>query len=135
MSFFRNPNLLTLFLINIKKLISTAITAILVLGACAQDKPKDFSTVDPSKKIQLAKVSCGECQFKMKGKGCHLAVRLDGKNYWVDGADIDYFGDAHDKKMGFCNKVRKADVQGEVRNNRFQLTCLKFAGGKTEKDH
>jgi hypothetical protein len=117
-----------------KKLISTAIAAILVLGASAQNKPKDFSTVDPSKKIQPAKISCGECQFKMKGKGCHLAVRLDGKNYWVDGANVDDFGDAHDKKMGFCNKVRKADVQGEVRNNRFQLTYLKFADKKIEKD-
>ncbi|NCI47196.1 hypothetical protein GWC94_11135 [Sediminibacterium sp. WSJ-3] len=83
--------------------------------------------------MRSAEVSCGECQFKMKGKGCHLAVRVDDKTYWVDGADVDSFGDAHDKDMGFCNKVRKADVQGEVKDGRFQLSYLKFTDEKPHK--
>lgn len=105
---------------------------IIAVSAIAQEKNKDFSTIDPSKKIQAAEVSCGECRFKMKGKGCHLAIRIKGKSYWVDGADVDSFGDAHDKNMGFCNKIRKADVQGEIRNDRFQLTYLKFSDGKNK---
>ena len=44
------------------------------------------------------KTSCGECQFKMKGKGCSLAIKLDGKNYFVANANIDDYGDAHEKK-------------------------------------
>jgi hypothetical protein len=113
-----------------KQILISCLVAFISTGAFAQNTQKDFSKIDPSKKILMAEVSCGECQFKMKGKGCHLAVRLDNKTYWVDGADVDSFGDAHDKNMGFCNKVRKADVQGEVKNDRFQLTYLKFADEK-----
>lgn len=113
-----------------RRLIIAAAAFICAIGAIAQDKKTDFSKSDPSKKIQAAEVSCGECQFKMKGKGCHLAVRIDGKSYWVDGADVDSFGDAHDQKMGFCNKVRKADVQGEIRNGRYTLTYLSFTDTK-----
>lgn len=96
----------------------------------AQDGHTDYKKIDPSKKVIPAEVSCGECQFKMRGKGCHLAVKIDGKTYWVDGPDVDSFGDAHDKKMGFCNKIRKADVQGTVTDGRFRLTYLRFVEGK-----
>ncbi len=51
--------------------------------------------------------SCGECQFGMKGDDCDLAVRIDGKTYFVDGTTMDEHGDAH-AKDGFCNAVRKA---------------------------
>ena len=64
------------------------------------------------------KTSCGECQFKMKGKGCSLAIKLDGKNYFVANANIDDYGDAHEKK-GFCNSIRKAKVQGQVVDGKF----------------
>jgi hypothetical protein len=116
-----------------KQLFTTVIMGMLLISAGAQEQKKDYSTVDRAKKIQSAEVSCGECQFKMKGKGCHLAVRLEGKSYWVDGADVDSFGDAHDKQMGFCNKIRKADVQGEIKDGRFLLTYLKFVDDKTKE--
>lgn len=74
--------------------------------------------IDPSKKFLNVEASCGECQFKMKGKGCTLAVRIDGKSYFVEKFDIDDFGDAHDKE-GFCNAIRKAKVQGEIIGNKF----------------
>jgi hypothetical protein len=74
--------------------------------------------IDPSKKVLIVEASCGECQFKMKGKGCTLAVRIDGKSYFVDKADIDEFGDAHSKD-GFCNAIRKAKVQGEIIGDKF----------------
>jgi hypothetical protein len=31
----------------------------------------------------------------MEGKACDLAVRIDGKAYFVDGTSIDSHGDAH----------------------------------------
>jgi hypothetical protein len=34
------------------------------------------------------------CQFGMEGHGCELAVRIDGKPYFVDGTDL-HHGDAH----------------------------------------
>jgi hypothetical protein len=116
-----------------KQLLTTIIAVMLTMSAGAQEQKKDYSVVDPSKKIQSAEVSCGECQFKMKGKGCHLAVRVDGQTWWVDGADVDSFGDAHDKEMGFCNKVRKAKVQGELKNGKFLLTYLKFTDDKVKE--
>jgi len=69
--------------------------------------------------------ACGECQFKLDGKSCDLAVRIDGRSYFVDGTDIDSHGDAH-AKNGFCNAVRKAEVQGEIVNNRFKVTYFKL---------
>jgi hypothetical protein len=113
-----------------KQLFIAVITLMFSMSAGAQEQKKDYATIDPSKKIQSAEVSCGECQFKMKGKSCHLAVRLDGKDYWVDGADVDSFGDAHDKQTGFCNAIRKADVQGVIKDGRFLLSYLKFTDEK-----
>ena len=74
--------------------------------------------IDPNKKVLVVEASCGECQFKMKGKGCSLAIKIDGKNYFVANANIDDYGDAHEKK-GFCNSIRKAKVQGKVVDGKF----------------
>src|SRR5215213_543244 len=83
------------------------------------------ATPDPAKKIQVIETACGECQFKLAGKGCDLAVRIGGKAYFVDGTDIDSHGDAH-ANDGFCKAVKKAEVQGEVVNNRFKVTYFKL---------
>ena len=56
-----------------------------------------------SGRFQVVEAACGQCQFKMKGKSCDLAVRIDGKSYFVDGTKIDDHGDAH-AKDGFCEK-------------------------------
>lgn len=84
----------------------------------------------PAKKNLLTKkvveIACGECQFKLKGKSCDLAVRIDGKAYFVDGKGIDDFGDAHDEKHGFCNVISKAEVTGKIVKNRFQATDIKL---------
>ncbi|WP_316798586.1 DUF6370 family protein [Pedobacter frigidisoli] len=74
---------------------------------------------------QTVEIACGECQFKMKGKDCELAVRIEGKPYFVDGKGIDDFGDAHGKH-GFCNAVSKAEVTGEIVNNRFKAKEIKL---------
>jgi len=66
----------------------------------------------------LVEASCGQCKFKMKGKGCTLAVRINNVPYFVDKSDIEQFGDAH-AKMGFCNAIRKAFVTGKIHNNKF----------------
>jgi hypothetical protein len=81
--------------------------------------------LDSSKPVLTVETSCGECQFKLKGKSCDLAVRIEGKAYFVDGTKIDDHGDAHAKE-GFCNAVRKAEVQGEIKNERFIVTYFKL---------
>ena len=63
----------------------------------AQQKIISINIPDTSKTITVAEVSCGECQFKMPGKSCDLAVRINGKSYFVDGTNIDEHGDAHAK--------------------------------------
>lgn len=74
---------------------------------------------------QIVEASCGQCQFGMKGQDCDLAVRIDGKSYFVDGTHIDKHGDAH-AADGFCAAVRKAEVIGEVVENRFKVTYFKL---------
>ena len=36
-----------------------------------------------------------------------------------------YYGDAH-AEDGFCNSIRKAKVQGEVKDNRFKVTYFQL---------
>lgn len=75
--------------------------------------------------VQIVEAACGQCQFKMEGKACDLALRIKGKSYFVDGTKIDDHGDAH-AKNGFCEKVRKAEVQGSIVKNRFIVTSFKL---------
>ena len=103
-----------------------------IIGLAQQADPK-VATPDPNKKLQVAETACGQCQFKLAGKGCDLAVRIDGKSYFVDGTDIDSHGDAH-AKDGFCNAVRKAEVQGEVVNDRFKVTYFKLLKQEKKND-
>ena len=87
---------------------------------------------DSTKKVMIVEASCGECQFKMDGKGCNLAVRINGKAYYVDGTSIDDHGDAHGKE-GFCEAIRKAKVQGELVDNRFKATYFKLLPVEAKK--
>ena len=72
-------------------------------------------------KHQTVEASCGQCNFGLKGGGCDLAIRVDGKSYPVDGTKIDHHGDAH-AADGICSVVRQAHVSGEIVNNRFQAS-------------
>ena len=78
-----------------------------------------------TKKTQFVEASCGQCQFGMTAKGCDLAVRIDGKSYFVDGTKIDEHGDSH-AKDGFCEAIRKAEVKGAVVGDRFKVTYFKL---------
>ena len=76
-------------------------------------------------KTQTVEVSCGQCQFDLKTqKGCDLAVKIDNKAYFVDGANIDDFGDAHDEDTGFCEVIRTAEVSGAITNDRFVVETI-----------
>jgi hypothetical protein len=100
------------------------LAAFLFIGIAvnAQDKKK-FD------KPTIVEASCGECQFGMKGESCDLAIRIDGKSYFVDGTKIDQHGDAH-AKDGFCNAIRKAAVTGEIKGNRFKATSFTLIDDK-----
>lgn len=78
-------------------------------------------TPDPNKEVMKVQASCGECQFGLTGYSCDLAIKIDGKSYFVDGAKIDEFGNPHGKN-GFCVAVRNAEVQGEIVDGRFQAS-------------
>jgi Family of unknown function (DUF6370) len=120
---FRVNEFTFVFQISAMKKILVLLSFVFMAGAIqAQSK---LAVADSTKKILKVEASCGECQFKMEGKGCHLAVRMDGKSYFVDGTSIDDHGDAHGTE-GFCEAIRKAEVQGEIVNNRFKATYFKI---------
>lgn len=85
--------------------------------------------LDKNKKVYELETACGTCMFKMKGKDCVLAVKYNDKFYFVEGTDIDDHGDAHDKN-GFCNAIRKAKVQGEVKGDKFWVTYFELMPAK-----
>ena len=69
---------------------------------------------------QVVEAACGQCQFEMTERsGCDLAVRIDGKPYFVDGTNIHEHGDEH-ADDGFCEVIRSANVKGEIIEGRFK---------------
>ena len=88
----------------------------------AQDKKQTLKT-------QIVETSCGQCQFGMEGHGCELAVRIEGKYYFIDGTSIDSHGDAH-AVDGFCSKIRKAEVVGTIVKDRFVVASFKLLPNK-----
>jgi len=84
-----------------------------------------FACADSTSEKQITELSCGQCQFGLTSQdGCDLAVRFDDKAYFVDGANIDDFGDAHDENTGFCEVIRTAEVSGEILNDRFKVNTI-----------
>lgn len=108
-----------------KALLFALLFSTAAFTASAQDKTPKASAPDKNKPLLNVEASCGQCRFGLEGKGCDLAVRLDGKAYFVDGSNIDDHGDAH-AEDGFCNAVRKAQVQGEVKEGRFYATYFQL---------
>ena len=100
------------------KKIIVATFLFFTVAISAQEKKEEL-------KPQIVEAACGQCQFDMKGHGCDLAVRIDGKTYFVDGTTIDSHGDAH-ADDGFCAKIRKAEVVGKIVDNRFKVTSFKL---------
>jgi hypothetical protein len=101
------------------------LTALLLVSSTLFAQKTKNQTLDPNKKTLTVEASCGQCQFKMAGKGCTLAVRINGKSYFVDKANIDEFGDAHANE-GFCNAIRKAKVQGEIVGDKFVVSYFEL---------
>lgn len=85
-----------------------------------------FAQENKKENKKIVEVSCGQCKFAMTDKkGCDLAVRINGKSYFVEGTSIDDHGDAH-ADDGFCSAIRKAEVVGEIKDNKFVVTYFKL---------
>jgi hypothetical protein len=98
-----------------KKIVSL-ILLFICFSVTAQEKVKTL----------IVEASCGQCQFGMKNKkGCDLAVRINGKSYFVDGTKLDDHGDAH-AKDGFCSAIRQAEVVGEIIDDKFVVSSFKL---------
>jgi len=116
-----------------RSILSSIVCLFFMSTAIGQKSDPKVAMPDPNKKVQVVETACGECQFKLAGKGCNLAVRIDSNSYFVDGTDINTHGDAH-AKDGFCNAVRKAEVQGSLVNDRFKVTYFKLLKEAEKKE-
>ncbi|WP_299062973.1 DUF6370 family protein [uncultured Polaribacter sp.] len=97
-----------------KKII---VLSLLILASCGNKKEIK----------QIADVSCGQCKFDLDSEnGCSLAAKIDDKAYFVDGFEINDFGDAHDEYIGFCNVIRKAEVTGVLVEGRFVASSIEL---------
>ena len=90
----------------------------LLLFGCSSKEMKQYD--------QIMEASCGQCMFAMDEQvGCDLAVRIDTKAFFVEGASIDDFGDAH-AEDGFCNSIRRAKVKGHLQESIFVVTSFEL---------
>ncbi len=108
-----------------KSVLCCLMSLFLFTAANAQEKTNKKLVFNPKSPVYEVDATCGTCMFNMEGKGCHLAIKFKGKNYFVDGTGIDNHGDAHDKE-GFCNAIKKAKVQGSVVKDRFLVTYFEL---------
>ena len=105
-----------------KKMMIAAVMAFSSLAAFSQTSSNSHKVaVAP----QIVEASCGKCNFGAKEEECSLYVRIDHKAYPVVGAKIDDFGDAHGS-AGMCKAIRKAEVTGEIRDNKFYAKNFKL---------
>ncbi len=100
-------------------------------GIFAQDKSTLEKWPNPRKELVKVEAACGQCQFGMEGKGCDLAIRFKGRAYFVKGTKIDDHGDAH-AQDGFCQTIRKAEVQGELQDDKFGVTYFQLTDASKE---
>ena len=116
-----------------KTLLSTLFLTFFIGSVMAQSNDSKPSVPDKNKEVLIVDAACGQCKLDLPGNSCDLAIRINGKSYFVDGTDIDSHGDAH-AKDGFCNSIRKAKVQGEIKNNRFKATYFQLLPEAAKKD-
>ena len=74
---------------------------------------------------EIYDVSCGMCNFEMTGEECALAIRIEGKEYYIEGSAIDEHGDAH-ADDGLCTVVRKAKVKGVIKKGVFVAEMIEL---------
>lgn len=98
--------------------------SVFTLAASAQTGENGLAP-DPAKELKTVEVSCGKCKLGLPGKSCDMAVRIEEKAYYVDGASMDNYGDAH-ADDGMCNAIRKAQIQGELVDGRFKVSYIKL---------
>ena len=98
---------------------------ILPFSLHSQDTSKKGLDFDPNIQVINVKASCGICMFDMDGFKCELAVNIYGDKYYVEGTDIDDYGDAHSDE-GFCNAIRDAKIQGKIVDDKYIVTYFKL---------
>jgi predicted small secreted protein len=74
---------------------------------------------------QVVEASCGICQLSMAGDECQLAIRVDGKDYYVEGSSLDDHGNPH-AEDGMCNAVRQAHVKGTLKHGIYVVTTFEL---------
>ncbi len=111
-----------------KNLLLTTVFSLCVFFTFAQEPLQKTTAL----KDQIVEASCGICKFDLQGKKCGLAVKIDGKSYFVDGTSIKDHGDEHGKN-GFCNTVKKAKVSGSIVDGRFKSSSFTLVKPRTKK--
>ena len=100
------------------KIISLS-AIVFLIASCATMKNTNNSIEE------IYDVSCGMCNFEMTGEECALAIRIEGKEYYVEGSAIDEHGDAH-ADDGLCTVVRKAKVKGVIKKGVFVAEMIEL---------
>ena len=73
-------------------------------------------------KTQVVEAACGQCQFDMQGKkGCDLAVRINGKSYFVE------------ETVAFCraNNLKKLEIIHGIGDGVLQRMVHDYLVGQT----
>ena len=111
----------------IKNLLIGMLATVLFFACAETNAPLNEPEGEITFKIidQEMEAACGQCKLGLEGSGCDLAVRVDGKAYYVDGTAIDDHGDAH-AEDGFCKAIRRAKVSGQVENGRFVVKSFEL---------
>ena len=112
-----------------KQSAKNIVAAILLIAGWAVFTDSTYAKNDKQHSMRINLIvdtACGKCQFGLDNeKECILAVKINSEFYYVEETDIDDHGDAH-AKNGFCNAIRKAQVKGVIKDEKFFLEYFKL---------
>jgi hypothetical protein len=95
------------------------VLSLLVAAGCKRDTPPPAEPETAAlAEARVVETACGVCIFGMEGRGCPLAVKIDGKPYLVTGASVN----AH--TAGLCEAARSATVTGQIEGDKFVATSF-----------
>lgn len=104
----------------------------ILLASTAGCEPSDTPAGVSTQASSIVDAACGQCKFGLAGGGCELAVRVDGNAYFVTGPSIFDLGNPH-AEDGMCLVVRRAQVTGEVVDDRYVASSFELLPNDQEK--
>ncbi len=110
----------------IGKQLVVILVASMLLIACGTSSDEGPASDAQELLARTAEAGCAMCIYEMEGaESCALAVKVDGRPYYVTGSTIFDHGDPH-AADGLCKTGREAVIDGKIEGGRVVATKIEI---------